>query len=195
MTKLLEPDERLVRYYEATLALMAVPPPQDEDRGHSLSDVDLNIMLLERLDAEGLLGSHTDVVDCGLGVGFALYDLYLQSLGITGTTFTFRGIEDSSYYLDFLESELIHMWDSRLEVVRGDVRDHDYRDYGLVYSHSPFLRMDTTRRFYRRLADQMRSGAVLVENRNSGLGLHGVLTEIPSLDKIILGDLCVFRKR
>jgi hypothetical protein len=195
VTQMFHPHERLIDYYDISIAVRTSRPPEEEDRNHALSDVDLNIMLLERLDAEGLLGIHTDVVDCGFGVGFALYDLYLQSLSVPGRTFTFRGIEDCTYYLELVETNLLHMWDGRLDLVRGDVRDHDYHRYGLVYSHSPFRRMDTTRRFYRMVADQMASGAVLVENRNSGLGLHGVLTEIPGLEKIILGDVCVFRKR
>jgi len=195
VTQMFEPDERLVEYYELSLAIRATPPPEDEDRNHAISDVDLNILLLERLEREGLLGAHTDVVDCGLGVGFALFDLYLQSLAMPGKTFAFRGVEDCPYYLGFVESAMAPMWGGNLGLVRGDVREQDYHGYGLIYSHSPFLRMDTTRRFYRRVADQMPSGALLVENRNSGLGLHGVLAEIPGLEKIILGDLCVFRKR
>ena len=199
MSEILEPSPILIEYYqkarEFEMADMLTNKVGDGEWLYIQSNLDQNIFLLKRLDDLGLIPHSGKICDCGIGLGTAIFDIYLQSKEI-GKDYSFAGIEKQARYTDYLEASLLNFWDGRLDIVKGDLMDQSYAGYDIVYSYTPFRDADKLREFYLKVISEMREGAILVENKNWGLGEGKMLSYISEeIEAIDLDGLTVFRKK
>ena len=200
MVEVIEPNPKLIEYFKKSKSLWTDFDGNKEEFQTSeewhyiLSNIEQNIFLLKRLEERDLLKSQNHVVDCGIGLGTALYDIYLQSKDFSDKSFTFTGIEKQKNYLDFLNQHLIEYWNNDLELIEDDIMNRDYSKFNIIYTFTPFQKLDKLKNFYNKVISEIEVGSVLIENKNSGLGLHGILTELPGIQKIELDDIVVFKK-
>jgi len=196
---IIEPNPILIEYYqkakEFEIADMFTSKTGNGEWLYIQSNPDQNIFLLKRLDDLGLIPHSGKICDCGIGLGTAIFDIYLQSKEI-GKDYSFAGIEKQPRYTDYLEASLLNFWDGRLDIVKGDLMDQNYAGYDIVYSYTPFRDADKLREFYLKVISEMREGALLVENKNWGLGEGEILSSISEeIEAIDLDGLTVFRKK
>ena len=196
---IIEPDPILIEYYqkakEFEIADMFTSKTGNGEWLYIQSNLDQNIFLLKRLDDLGLIPHSGKICDCGIGLGTAIFDIYLQSKEI-GKDYSFAGIEKQDRYTDYLEASLMDFWEGRLEIVKGDLMDQNYAGYDIVYSYTPFRDADKLREFYLKVISEMREGALLVENKSWGLGEGEILSSISEeIEAIDLDGLTVFRKK
>jgi len=196
---IIEPNPILIEYYqkakEFEIADMFTSKIGNGEWLYIQSNLDQNIFLLKRLDDLGLIPHSGKICDCGIGLGTAIFDIYLQSKEIC-KDYSFAGIEKQVRYTDYLEASLMDFWEGRLEIVKGDLMDQNYAGYDIVYSYTPFRDADKLRDFYLKVISEMREGALLVENKSWGLGEGEILSSISEeIEAIDLDGLTVFRKK
>jgi hypothetical protein len=198
MSEILEPSPLLVEYYQSAkhfeMGEFLLSKVGDGEWLYIQSNLDQNIFLLRRLDDLGLLPVVGRVCDCGIGLGTALFDIYLQSKDLC-KDYSFVGIEKQTRYLDYIVDNLLDFWNGDLEVIDGDLMDQDYGGFDIIYCYTPFRDILKLRLFYLKLISEMSIGSILVENKNFGLGEGGILSSIS--DDIICIDLdgvVVFQK-
>jgi hypothetical protein len=200
MVQEVDPSPQLISYFQESKALWTEFDGNkkqfiDSSEWHYiLSNIEQNIFLLKRLEERGLLKSENHVVDCGIGLGTALFDIYLQSKEFVDKTFTFTGIEKQAMYIGHLQEKLLSYWEGNLELIHDDIMNQDYSKYNIVYTFTPFQTVDKLKELYNKIISEVEVGSVLIENKNAGLGLHGVLTELEGIQKIELDDIVVFKK-
>jgi hypothetical protein len=197
----IHPHPELVKYFNDSKGLFTDFDSakqnfiEDEEWHYVVSNIELNIYLLQRLDERGLLRQDNVICDCGIGLGVALFDMYQQSKLFTDNkTFKFFGIEKQKEYLDFLNKNLMHYWEGNLTLVEDDIMNQDYSKFNIVYTYTPFKTFEKLHALYSKIISEVEPGSILVENKNSGLGLHGILTELEGIKKIHLDDIVVFQK-
>lgn len=201
MLQEVEPNKLLVEYFQLSRTnwteFDSSKPHfiKNEEWHYVISNIEQNIFLLQRLNERGLLLDDNYICDCGIGLGVALFDLYLQSKLFTdGKKFNFFGIEKEQPYVEFLKNKLLNYWEGNLSIVEGDIMDFDYSNFNIVYTYTPFKTTEKLEKFYNKIIAEVSSGSILIENKNAGLGLHGILTEISGIKKIQLDDIVVFQK-
>jgi hypothetical protein len=201
MTQEVEPNQLLINYYQLSKTHWSEFDSskekfiKNEEWHYVMSNIEQNIFLLQRLDERRLLLENNHICDCGIGLGVALFDIYLQStLFKDGKKFFFTGIEKEKTYIDFLQNKLLDFWQNNLTVVDGDIMDFDYSNFNIVYCYTPFKTLEKLRKFYQKVIGEISSGSLLIENKNAGLGLHGVLTELSGVKKVEIDDIVVFQK-
>ena len=180
-TTIVEPNPVLIEYYqkakEFEIKEMLVNKIEDGEWLYIQSNIDQNIFLLKRLEDLGLIPDSGKICDCGIGLGTAIFDIYLQSKDIE-KEYSFVGIEKQSKYVDYLNESLLSFWDGNLEVVSGDLMDQKYNEYDIIYCYTPFRNVDKLREFYLKVISEMHEGAILIENKNWGLGEGNILSSI-----------------
>ena len=200
MVQEVDPSPQLISYFQESKALWTEFDGNkkqfiDSSEWHYiLSNIEQNIFLLKRLEERGLLKSENHIVDCGIGLGTALFDIYLQSKDFTDKTFTFTGIEKQAMYIGFIQEKLLSYWDGNLDLIHDDIMNQDYSKYNVIYTFTPFQTVDKLKELYSKIISEVEVGSVLIENKNAGLGLHGVLTDLEGIQKIELDDIVVFKK-
>ena len=201
MVEEVEPNQLLIKYYQLSKTQWTEFDSSkdnflaNEEWHYVMSNIEQNIFLLQRLDERGLLLENNQICDCGIGLGVALFDIYLQSkLFNDGKKFFFTGIEKEKTYLDFLKNKLLDFWQNNLTVVDGDIMDFDYSNFNIVYCFTPFKTLEKLRKFYQKVIEEISSGALLIENKNAGIGIHGILTELSGVKKVEIDDIVVFQK-
>ncbi len=200
MVQEVDPSPQLISYFQESKALWTDFDGNkkqfiDSQEWHYiLSNIEQNIFLLKRLEERELLKSENHIVDCGIGLGTALFDIYLQSKEFNDRTFTFTGIEKQTMYVEYLNEKLIHHWEGNLELIHDDIMNQDYSKFNIIYTFTPFQTVDKLKELYSKIISEVEVGSVLIENKNAGLGLHGVLTELEGVQKIELDDIVVFKK-
>ncbi len=200
MVQEIEPSPRLVNYFQESRGLWTefdgnkTEFVDSQEWHYILSNIEQNIYLLKRLEERNLLKEENHIVDCGIGLGTALYDLYTQTEGFDNRTFTFTGIEKQDLYINYLKEKLIDFWDGNLELIHDDIMNQNYSKYNIIYTYTPFQTVDKLKELYNKIISEVEVGSVLIENKNAGLGLHGVLTELEGIQKIELDDIVVFKK-
>ena len=194
----IDPHEDLISYYDITRTFRSTFDVNhffnSGEHYNITSDIERNIFLLKRLSEAGLLMEESRVCDCGLGLGNALFDLYLQSKEVDGHAFTFTGIEKHAEYVDFLRERLMHLWNTGLILIHGDIMDQDYSNYEIVYSYSPFNNRRQLDLFYNKIADEARPGTIIIEHANGGLGNLGSLESVLGLERRVIGGQTLFVK-
>lgn len=201
MVEEIEPNELLVKYFQDSKSLWtefdSSKPEfvENEEWHYVVSNIELNIFLLQRLEERNLLKQENHICDCGIGLGTTLYDMYLQSkLFSDGKKFFFYGIEKQKNYLDFLTERLLPYWEGNLSLIEGDIMNQDYSKYNIVYTYTPFRTTLKLEKLYNKIISEISTGSILIEHKNAGLGLHGILTELEGIRKIQLDDIVVFQK-
>lgn len=200
MTQEVKAHESLVEYYQISRTLWTDFDDKkkefsnEEEWHYILSNLEQNIFLLKRLDEINLLKEENHLVDCGIGLGTTLFDFFIQSKEFTDKKFTFTGIEKYKPYVDFLKSNLLEKWEGGLNLIEDDIMNHNYENYNIIYTYTPFRNMEKLRMFYNKVISEMKSGSILIENKCYGLGLSGILTELDGIKKIPIDEIVVFVK-
>jgi hypothetical protein len=196
---IVEPDPILVEYYQKAkdfeMREMLVSKVGDGEWLYIQSNIDQNIFLLKKLDNLGLITDSGKVCDCGIGLGTAIFDIYLQSKEL-GKEYSFVGIEKQSKYVDYLNENLLDFWNEDLEIIKGDLMEQRYDDFNIVYSYTPFRDVEKLREFYIKVITEMSEGSILIENKNWGLGEGEILSSISEdIVPIDLDGITVFQKK
>lgn len=200
MVEIVEPNPKLIKYFQESKELWTdfdgnkTEFLSNKEWHYILSNLEQNIFLLKRLEERNLLKSENHIVDCGVGLGTALYDIYLQSKEFSDKTFSFTGIEKQKSYIEFLKKHLISYWENNLQLIEDDIMNQNYSKFNIIYTYTPFQTVEKLKELYNKIISEVESGSVLIENKNAGLGLHGVLTELEGIEKIELDDIVVFKK-
>jgi hypothetical protein len=192
-----EPHPELILYFQETQKFSG-KLPDDYNEGNEfyniVSNIEQNIFLLDRLNERNLLKENNNMIDCGIGLGFSLFDFYLQSLSLN-RNFTFTGIEKQKIYVDYLKKNLLSFWNGELNIIEDDIMNHSYSDYNIVYSYTPFRSGKILNEFYNKIAYEVKSGSIIIENANWGLGYYDLLKNIDLLEPIEIDDIHIFVKR
>ena len=196
---IVEPNPILIEYYqkakEFEIREMLVSKVGDGEWLYIQSNIDQNIFLLKKLEDLGLIPDSGKICDCGIGLGTAIFDIYLQSKDL-GKKYSFVGIEKQANYLDYLNENLLSFWNEDLEVVSGDLMVQRYEEYNIVYCYTPFRDVDKLSNFYLKVISEMSEGSILIENKNWGLGEGEILSTISEdITPIDLDGLTVFQKK
>lgn len=199
MSEILEPNPILVDYYHIAkkfeISDMLSNKVGDGEWLYIQSNLDQNIFLLKRLDESGLIPDSGTICDCGIGLGTALFDIYLQSKEI-GKKYSFIGIEKQAKYVDFLINDLLDFWNEDLEILQGDLMDQRYDNYDIIYCYTPFRDAEKLKEFYLKVISEMSEGTILIENKNFGLGEGEILSSISDdITPVDLDGLTVFQKK
>ena len=192
-----EPHPELILYFQETQKFSG-KLPDDYNQGNEfyniVSNIEQNIFLLDRLNERNLLKENNNMIDCGIGLGFSLFDFYLQSLSLN-RNFTFTGIEKQKVYVDYLKENLLSFWNEGLNIIEDDIMNHSYSDYNIVYSYTPFRSRKSLNDFYNKIAYELKSGSIIIENANWGLGYYDLLKNNGLLEPIEIDDIHIFVKR
>ena len=192
-----EPHPELILYFQETQKFSG-KLPDDYNQGNEfyniVSNIEQNIFLLDRLNERNLLKENNNMIDCGIGLGFSLFDFYLQSLSLN-RSFTFTGIEKQKVYVDYLKKNLLSFWNGELNIIEDDIMNHSYSDYNIVYSYTPFRSRKSLNDFYNKIVYELKSGSIIIENANWGLGYYDLLKNIDLLEPIEIDDIHIFVKR
>ena len=197
----IEPNPKLVEYYHQSRTLHCDFDGSfqeflaNDEWHYILSNIEANIFLLRRLDEIGLLKQEVSVCDVGIGLATALFDLYLQSLEFQEKKFKFSGVEKHTKYINFLKQNLIHHWEDKLTIHECDIMDFNYSEFDILYSFCPFKTPEKLNDFYSKIITEMKPGAILIENRELGLGLNKILDNYCELEKIDLAGQWIFVKK
>jgi len=198
-TTIVEPNPILIEYYntakEFEMREMFANRILDGEWLYIQSNLDQNIFLLKNLENHGLLPDSARICDCGIGLGTALFDIYLQSKDL-GKEYSFIGIEKQTNYVDYLNESLLSFWNEDLEIISGDLMEQRYGEYDIVYCYTPFRDVDKLSNFYLKVISEMSEGSILIENKNWGLGEGEILSTISEdISPIDLDGLTVFQKK
>lgn len=195
---IIEPDSTLVEYYQIAkkfeIGEMLISKVSDDEWLYIQSNIDQNIFLMKKLDDIGLLPDSGKICDCGIGLGTAIFDIYLQSKKIE-KNYSFVGIEKQSKYVNYLNQSLLDFWGKDLQIIEGDLMQQKYDDYNIIYCYTPFRDMEKLRNFYLKVISEMKKGSILIENKNYGLGEKDILSTISNdITPIDLDGLTIFQK-
>jgi hypothetical protein len=204
-TEIIEPNPLLIEYvkisnalwteFDSITHLLAKSEAIAADEWHYvMSNLEQNILLLQRLEEKGLLQDEVNICDAGIGLGTALFDLYLQSKEIKNKKFSFSGREKQEKYINYFNEKLSHFWANDLKVIEGDIMDQNYSGYNIIYSYSPYRSPRDLVNYYTKLKKDISPGSLIIENREKGIGLDSTLTMVEGLEKIQIDDIFVFRK-
>jgi hypothetical protein len=196
---IVEPNPILIEYYqkakEFEIREMLVSKVGDGEWLYIQSNIDQNIFLIKKLEDLGLIPNSGKICDCGIGLGTAIFDIYLQSKDL-GKEYSFIGIEKQTNYVDYLNESLLSFWNEDLEIISGDLMEQRYGEYDIVYCYTPFRDVDKLSNFYLKVISEMSEGSILIENKNWGLGEGEILSTISEdISPIDLDGLTVFQKK
>lgn len=140
-----------------------------------------------------LLKEENHIIDCGIGLGNTLFEIYLQSKEID-KKFYFKGVEKQKVYIRFILDNLSHLWKDVLSLENNDIMNIDYSNFNIVYSYSPFNNHKQLKLMYQKIISEIKPGSIIIEHANKGLGHFNLLEEFNDLEKINLDYLYIFRK-
>jgi hypothetical protein len=205
MTEIIEPNPILIEYvkisnglwtgFDNITHLMTKSEQLMADEWHYImSNLEQNIFLLKRINEKNLLPDEINICDAGIGLGSALFDLYIQSKEITNKKFNFYGVEKQEKYIEYYNQKLSHFWNGDLKFIECDIMEHDFSKYNIVYSYSPYRSPRDLVTYYTKLKNEIKTGSLIIENREKGLGLDSTLTMVEGLEKIEIDDIYIFKK-
>lgn len=193
----IEPNPLLVEYYTKMNEVLINPEEgfmKEIDFPYILSNIEQNIFLLKRIKERNLLREENNIVDCGIGLGFCLYDFYLQSKEID-LKFNFFGIEKYKSYLDCLKSNLIQFWNSELNLINSDILEQNFSNYNIIYTYGPFRSEKKQKELMDKISSEITSGSIIIENANSGKGHFHLLSKIDLLQEVEIDDIYIYIKK
>jgi hypothetical protein len=197
MIEEIEPHPDLIKYFEITHNFksdLSVNVFTDSGEHYNvLSNIDQNIFLLRRLEERGLLKETNSICDCGIGLGNALFEIYLQSLDID-KNFHFYGVEKQNVYVDFIINNLSNLWKDKLNLIKDDIMNIDYSNYNIIYSYSPFNNKNQLEKMYQKIINEIKTNSLIIENANYGRGHFNLLKEFNELKEIDLDGLYIYKK-
>ena len=141
MIEEIEPHPDLIEYYTITHNFksdLTVDIFTNAGENYNiLSDINQNIFLLKRLNELYLLKEKNHIIDCGIGLGNVLFEIYLQSKEID-KKFLFTGVDKQKVYINFILDNLSHLWKDSINLKNDDIMNLNYSPYSIIYSYSPF---------------------------------------------------------
>ena len=155
MVQEVDPSPQLISYFQESKALWTdfdgnkKQFVDSKEWHYILSNIEQNIFLLKRLEERDLLKVENHIVDCGIGLGTALFDIYLQSKEFSDRTFTFTGIEKQAMYIGYLEEKLFPYWEGNLELIHDDIMNQDYSKFNIIYTFTPFQTVEKLKELYK----------------------------------------------
>jgi hypothetical protein len=158
-----------------------------------------NLHILLQLQVNGLLNhKNPKFVDAGIGLGHALWDFYNESQRIF-LDFDWFGIEIDKSLIKTLQ-ESWEMWNSDtappLTLIEEDIMEHDFSDYSVIYTYTPFKKINENRKFYKKVTQDMKVGSIFIEHANEGNGqfncADSALNDVKGLKKIALNNIGEF---
>lgn len=155
------------------------------------SDFNRNKNLIKALYENNLLPNEVNICDCGIGLGEALFDIYLQSLEFNQIKFNFFGIEKNKEYTNFVSDKLLHFWDQKLKIIHSDLTIQNFTNYNIIYSYLPFRENKKLYDFYFRMSKDLKPETIVIENSEMGINL---LEKITHLQKLEIDGLIIFKK-
>lgn len=201
--EIIEPNPLLIEYIQLSNSLWTgfdnvvnkdqVNQQESGEWHYIMSDIEQNIFLLKRLEDLDLLKAEVNICDAGIGLGSALFDLYLQSKEIN-KKFKFSGIEKNHKYIDFFNENLLKFWNDDLDYIAIDIMEQDFSKFNIVYSYSPFISPRDLLKYYTKLKNDIKPGSLIIENRERGLGLDSTLTMVEGLESIKIDNIYIFKK-
>jgi hypothetical protein len=199
MSEIIEPNSILVEYYQRVkdfeVREMFVSKIGEGEWLYIQSNIDQNIFLMKRLEEAGLLPDSGRICDCGIGLGTALFDIYLQSKDL-GKNYLFVGIEKQSKYVKYIMENVFRFWNDDLELINDDIMLQTYENYDIIYCYTPFRDIEKLRNFYLKVISEMKEGSILIENKNWGLGEGEILSSISEdIVPIDLDGITIFQKK
>lgn len=193
----LEPHPDLIEYYNITGTFksdLTIDVFSNVGEHYNVvSNIDQNIFLLKQLDRFGLLRESNNVCDCGIGLGNALFELYLQSKEID-KEFYFSGVEKQKVYTDFILNNLSHLWKDGIILENDDIMNVNFTRFNIVYSYSPFNNAVQLKSMYKKIISEVSLGSIIIEHANWGLGHFNLLEEFTELEKVQLDSMFAFKK-
>lgn len=193
----IEPHKDLIEYYDITQNFKSNLTldifTNAGENYNILSDINQNIFLLKRLNELDLLKKENHIIDCGIGLGNVLFDIYLQSKGMN-KKFLFTGVDKQNIYINFILDNLSHLWKDNITLKNDDIMNLNYSPYSIIYSYSPFNNRIQLKSMYQKIISEIDSKSIIVEHSNKGLGHFNLLEDFVQLEKIDLGQSYVFRK-
>jgi hypothetical protein len=197
MIEEIEPHPDLIEYYNITgnfTSSLTVDIFTNAGENYNIpSDINQNIFLLKKLDELNFLQKENHICDCGIGLGNTLFEIYLQSKELV-KLFSFTGVEKQKVYVDFIKENLLHLWKDRLILKNDDLMNINYSPYNLIYSYSPYNNYKQLKSMYQKISFEIKSGSIIIEHANKGLGHFNLLEEFDNLERIQLDYISVFKK-
>lgn len=187
----METNKLFIEYSNIANAYNGQHSQNNKEWHYILSNLDNNVSLIEKLEKNHLLQKSIKICDAGLGLGTALFDLYLQSTHLD-KNFEFWGIEKNLQYTNFIKNNLLHLWQSKLHIIEGDLTNQNYSSFDIVYSFLPYKNTNLLNNFYRRVCNDLKPGALFIEN--SVGGKNSKLVDFKDMQVIDLGNIYVFKK-
>ncbi len=133
--------------------------------------------ILKQLDNKQLLKNNFNICDAGFGLGATMYGFYLESKEIKNVNFSFFGVEKYKKYIDYFNQNLKEYWND-ITIYNEDIVDHDYSQYDLVYTYTPFQHEKDLLLLYQKIIDDLPSNGILLEYANGGLGFFDSMVTI-----------------
>lgn len=203
MSELIEPSPLLIDYFVKVRQLIA--DLHSDISSFKLvnewpyieSDIESNILLLDRLRSLDLLPEVVSICDCGIGLGTIMYDLYLQSKELDGYRFKFYGVEKYVPYIDCFESNLRSYWQDDLNLIQDDLMAHSYGGYNFIWIFTPYSTSDKLMAFFEKVILEMPVGGLVFgidHYRIETYGSDSLKLEFRKLESHKVDDLWCFRK-
>ena len=197
--KKLKIDDSLYEDYCSEIEKMEINDLANDDTWHYIeSDIVKNKKLIKKLDEFGLLKKENNVCDCGIGLGKTLFDIYINSKNIN-KKFNFYGIEKEEHYIHLFENNLRNYWKGDIKIFNEDIMDHNYSNYNIVYTYTPFKKQKDLKTFYKKIIDEIKDGSLLIEHIEDGKGMSNCLLDISkeyeNLHEIKINGNSVFYKK
>jgi hypothetical protein len=126
-----------------------------------------------------------------------MFDLYLQSKDIKGTTFTFTGIEKYERYINTLNNQLAKYWENNLNIIHNDIMNEDYSKYNFIYLYTPFSIDTKLMNFFQKVITEMPEGGLVIgidQYRIENYGNQTLIDQFKQLKRHILDDLVIYQK-
>ena len=152
--------------------------------------------IIKEIDDIGILPEKVSACDCGLGLGTIFYYLYLQSKEL-GKSFKFTGVEKQIKYIDFLNRNLLHLWEGNLQIIHSDLMDCDFSEWNLIWFFQPFKWAVKAMPFYHKVITEVQSGAIIIGLDAWNIRTYGdekLILEFNKLEYYKVGGLQVYRK-
>jgi hypothetical protein len=163
------------------------------------SDLQKNSGLIKGIYELGLIEKETSIVDCGIGLGTIMFDLYLQSKEFSDTKFNFTGVEKQQRYIKHLKENLIHMWEGNLELINSDIMDCDFSKWDIIYLFQPFKWAIKAMPLYDKIITESKPGSIILgidsfNIINYGGSIPFLIEKFKSLERIKVGEWTCVRK-
>jgi hypothetical protein len=167
------------------------------DEHLSKSIISNNLNLVSKLESYGLLLNDNHICDCGIGLGEALFDIYKQTTNIQNKTFHFYGVEKNKELIDLFNKNLLKFW-PKIEIIQDDIMNHDFSKYNIVYTYTPTKDIKQLEKIYQKIADELPTFGILIENLDKGLGFQNCLIDLlenhPRIEVVDVDGFVIYQK-